>query len=234
MTDHLFDTDTRVEPAGDHAYRATLSDSWNALGGVPNGGYLLAVCLNALAGDMPLPDPVVVSATYLRPAATGAAELRTELVRAGRRVATGEVRLHQDGREIVRAIATFADLAEAQGPTTIRSAPPDLPAPEDSTDVMESAPRSPASTSPTASSTAPRSSPAGRAASRPATPTSRSGCASATAAIPTRSRSRRWSTPPPPRCSRPARPARPRSSSPSTSAAAPRPAGSPAARRPAT
>src|SRR5262245_42006541 len=140
MTDHLFDTDTRVEPAGDHAYRATLTDSWNALGGVPNGGYLLAVCLNALAAEMPLPDPVVVSATYLRPAAQGVAELRTELVRAGRRVATGEVQLHQGGREIVRAIATFADLADAQGPTTMRSAPPELPAPEASTDVIEHAP----------------------------------------------------------------------------------------------
>ena len=48
---------------------ATLTDSWNALGGVPNGGYLLAVCLNALAREMPCPTRVVVSATYLRPAA---------------------------------------------------------------------------------------------------------------------------------------------------------------------
>jgi acyl-CoA thioesterase len=140
MTDHLFDTDTRVEPAGESTYRATLTDSWNALGGVPNGGYLLAVCLNALAREMPLPDPVVVSATYLRPAAQGPAELRTELVRAGRRVATGEVRLRQDGREVVRALATFADLGKAQGRTVMRSAPPDLPAPEEAHDVTDGAP----------------------------------------------------------------------------------------------
>ncbi len=140
MTDHLFDTDTRVEPAGERTYRATLTDSWNALGGVPNGGYLLAVCLNALANEMPLPDPVVVSATYLRPAARGPAELRTELVRAGRRVATGEVRLLQDGREIVRAVATFADLDKAEGRTMMRSAPPELPAPEQAHDVIRDAP----------------------------------------------------------------------------------------------
>jgi acyl-CoA thioesterase len=137
---HVFDTDTHVEPAGDHTYAATLTDRWNALGGVPNGGYLLAVCLRALAGELPLPDPVVVSATYLRPGAAGPAEVRTEVVRAGRRVATGEARLVQEGREIVRAVATFADLAAAQGPTLTRAAPPDLPAPDAARDLMEGAP----------------------------------------------------------------------------------------------
>jgi acyl-CoA thioesterase len=140
MTDHLFDTDTRVAPTGEQRYGATLTGNWNALGSVPNGGYLLAVCLRALAAEMPLPDPVVVSATYLRPGAAGPAELRTELVRAGRRVATGEVRLSQNGREIVRALATFADLGDAHGRTVMRSAAPDLPAPERTRDVMENAP----------------------------------------------------------------------------------------------
>jgi acyl-CoA thioesterase len=140
IVEHLFDTDTHVEPAGEHVYAATLTDSWNALGGVPNGGYLLAVCLRALAHELPLPDPVVVSATYLRPGATGPADIHTEVVRVGRRVATGEARLTQDGREIVRAVATFADLAAADGPTLVRSQPPDLPAPEQARDLMEYAP----------------------------------------------------------------------------------------------
>src|SRR5215217_2213581 len=95
MTDSMFDTDTRVEPAGEHAYAATLTDRWDALGQVPNGGYLLAVTLRALAREMPLPDPVVASATFMRPAAIGAAEIATEVARAGRRVATGEARLRQ-------------------------------------------------------------------------------------------------------------------------------------------
>src|ERR1051325_6504806 len=102
IVEHLFDTDTHVEPAGDGVYAATLTDRWNALGGVPNGGYLLAVALSALQREMPLPDPVVASATYLRPGETGPAMIATEVARAGRRVATGEARLHQQGREIVR------------------------------------------------------------------------------------------------------------------------------------
>jgi acyl-CoA thioesterase len=140
MTDHLFDTDTRVERTGEQRYGATLTGSWNALGSVPNGGYLLAVCLRALAEEMPLPDPVVASATYLRPGAAGPAEVRTELVRTGRRVATGEARLVQDGREIVRAVATFADLDRADGRTRERKAPPDLPAPGQARDLMDGAP----------------------------------------------------------------------------------------------
>jgi acyl-CoA thioesterase len=125
-----FDDDTRVEPAGAGRYAATLSDRWNALGGVPNGGYLLAVALSALRRELPLPDPVVASATYLRPGGTGPAEIATEVARAGRRVATGEARLSQHGREIVRVVATFADLAAANGRTAVRSAAPDLPPPD--------------------------------------------------------------------------------------------------------
>jgi len=140
MTDSLFDTDTRVTAAGEHAYTAALTDRWDALGGVPNGGYLLAVSLNALAHELPHPDPVVVSATYLRPAAAQPAEIHTETVRAGRRVATGEARLTQDGKEIVRTLATFADLQQANGRTHVRSAPPNLPAPDDCRDLLDQAP----------------------------------------------------------------------------------------------
>jgi acyl-CoA thioesterase len=140
MTKHLFDTDTRVEPAGEDAYTAELTDRWNALGGVPNGGYLLAVALRALADSMPLPDPVVASATYLRPGAPGPARIETEVVRAGRRVATGEARLLQDDREIVRLLATFSDLGQANGRTEVQSLPPELPPPSDARDLIDGAP----------------------------------------------------------------------------------------------
>jgi acyl-CoA thioesterase len=126
----LFDEDIRVEPAGADRYAATLTDRWTALGGVPNGGYLLAVALTALQREMPVPDPVVASATYLRPGEIGPAEIETEVARAGRRVATGEARLRQQGREIVRVVATFADLAATNGRTHSRSSPPDLPPPD--------------------------------------------------------------------------------------------------------
>jgi acyl-CoA thioesterase len=137
MTDHAFDADTAVEPTGDGRYAARLTDRWTALGGTPNGGYMLAVGLRALAAEMPLPDPLVVSAYFLRPGAVGAAEVRTEVVRSGRRTATGQSTLHQDGREIVRLVATFGDLSAADGRTAGSAAPPALPPPEQAPALLE-------------------------------------------------------------------------------------------------
>jgi acyl-CoA thioesterase len=135
-----FDADTHVEPAGDHTYAATLTDRWNALGGVPNGGYLLATALRALQAELPHPDPVVASATYLRPGRAGAATIETEVARTGRRVGTGEARLSQDGKEIVRVVATFADLASANGRTLSRARPPELPPPDRAREVTADLP----------------------------------------------------------------------------------------------
>jgi acyl-CoA thioesterase len=131
MTEHVFDADT------DHVHRAKLTDRWTAIGGTPNGGYMLAVALRALRADMPLPDPLVTSAHFLRPGTVGPAEVRTDVVRAGRRVATGEARLLQDGREIVRLLATFGDLAQADGRTLMLNEPPQLPPPEETPEVIK-------------------------------------------------------------------------------------------------
>jgi acyl-CoA thioesterase len=136
MTDHAFDADTAVTRDGDGRYSARLTDRWGALGGTPNGGYMLAVALRALAAEMPLPDPLVTSAYFLRPGAVAPAEVRTEVVRAGRRTATGEATLYQDGREIVRLTATFGDLAQAKGPTAEFDDAPDLPKPEQLPDLL--------------------------------------------------------------------------------------------------
>jgi acyl-CoA thioesterase len=137
MTEHLFDADTAVHADGDHCYSATLTDRWTALGGTPNGGYMLAVALRALQADMPLPDPLVSSAHFLRPGLVGPAEVRTEVVRSGRRAATGEARLIQDGKEILRLLATFGDLEQADGRTLVLSEPPALSAPDETPDVLD-------------------------------------------------------------------------------------------------
>ena len=137
MTDHVFDADTAIEPAGEHVYATALTDRWTAIGGTPNGGYMLAPCLRALQADLPFPDPLVTSAHFLRPGAVGPAEVRTEVVRAGRRVATGEARLVQDGREIVRVLATFGDLGQADGRTLMLGEAPELPPPEETPEVLE-------------------------------------------------------------------------------------------------
>jgi acyl-CoA thioesterase len=137
---HPFDADTAVEPLGDGTFAATISGRWNRLAGGPNGGYLVAVCLKALSEVVPHGDPMVLSAFFLRPGQEGAAQVQTELARAGRRTSTAEARLVQDGKERVRVVATFGRLAHMSGRTAVFNDPPSLPAPEQSIDPLAGAP----------------------------------------------------------------------------------------------
>jgi hypothetical protein len=124
-----FDPDTRVTAVAANDFAATVSGRWNALGGRPNGGYLLGICAQALRQTValsaplkvgapqledphtPFPDPLVVSAFFHRAAVMGPARVLTENIRNGRRLATGQARLMQNDREVMRAVATFTDLA---------------------------------------------------------------------------------------------------------------------------
>jgi acyl-CoA thioesterase len=139
-TEYAFDVDTQVEATAPGVFAATVTDRWNALTGSPNGGYLLAIVLRTLSAVMPHPDPIVVSAFYLRPGAAGPAEVRTEIARSGRRVATGEASLFQDGKEAVRLVATFGDLSKADGRTLLLNQPPDLPPADQCVDPLASGP----------------------------------------------------------------------------------------------
>jgi acyl-CoA thioesterase len=127
-----FDTDTAVDRVDDGTYTATLTDRWGvaATGAPPNGGYVLAIVARALVDALPPPDPLTVTAHYLRPAASGPATVEVETVRAGRSFATGEARLVQPTGEVVRALATVGSLP-AEPPVPAASArPPQLPPPE--------------------------------------------------------------------------------------------------------
>ncbi|GLZ46279.1 hypothetical protein Acsp06_24640 [Actinomycetospora sp. NBRC 106375] len=124
--------DSASERVGDGVHVIDLSDRWCLQDGRLNGGYQLSVALRALAAEVPLPDPVVASASYLRPAMPGPARVLTSVVRAGRRLATGTARLVQGGpdgaeRDVLRLEATFADLAASPAETVDLTAPRDLP-----------------------------------------------------------------------------------------------------------
>jgi acyl-CoA thioesterase len=137
--DHAFDSDTAVVGSGPR-FVATISDRWSVGGAHANGGYVLSVCLRALAQVLDKPDPLAVSAFFQRRVLPGAAEVHTEVARSGRRLATGEARLLQGGREAVRVVASFADLSQAAGPTSISGGAPVLPPPQDCLDLFSPEP----------------------------------------------------------------------------------------------
>jgi len=122
-------------------YDGELDAGWQIGGGV-NGGLLLAVAGHALSlehGEHA--DPVSISGYYLSAARPGPAAVRTEVVRRGRSLSTGTASLSQGGEERLRVIATYGDLAGAEGEVRTTAQPPQLPPPEDCIG-MEHAPKS--------------------------------------------------------------------------------------------
>ena len=89
--------------AGDPgAYDAVIGEGWRIGGGV-NGGLLLALAGHALRLELGEPsaglpghaDPMAISAYYLSPGVPGPAVVRTDVVRRGRAVSTGQASLVQ-------------------------------------------------------------------------------------------------------------------------------------------
>ena len=123
-----FAADTAVERLDERRFAGHLTDRWLVLGdAAPNGGYLMAVAARAMAAAGDRPDPVTVSAHYVRPTHPGDVEIHTEVVKVGRRHSTVAARLLQQGRECTRLLGTFGDLTAADGPTRIDREPPQLP-----------------------------------------------------------------------------------------------------------
>ena len=126
-----------ARPGDEETFDARLGEGWQIGAGV-NGGLLLAVMGNALRArfaDDGHADPVAVSAYYLAASRPGPATLRTEVLRRGRSMGTGQVSLvqEQDGRRVerVRALATYGDLAGLPDDVRTTATPPDMPPPEE-------------------------------------------------------------------------------------------------------
>ncbi|OQD56604.1 TesB-like acyl-CoA thioesterase 3 [Streptomyces phaeoluteigriseus] len=114
LGDSEFDRDTAVTLREPGVYDTDLSAGWTVFGAV-NGGYLLAVLGRALADALPHSDPFTVTAHYLSASRPGPAVVRTETVRAGRTLSTGQASLFQyddEGREVerIRVLASYGDL----------------------------------------------------------------------------------------------------------------------------
>lgn len=114
-------------------------DSGWSIGFAVNGGVLLAAAgraLGQLLGGRGHGDPLAISAFYLGAAAGGDFTVRTEEIRAGRTVSTGQASLRQlvDGGEAerMRVTATFGDLGSLDaGDVRTTAVPPTLPPPEE-------------------------------------------------------------------------------------------------------
>ncbi|MFI2347292.1 thioesterase family protein [Streptomyces sp. NPDC019443] len=129
--DSEFDRDTAVTLRAPGIYDAELSAGWTIISAV-NGGYLLALLGRALGEALPHRDPFTVSAHYLSASQPGPAVIRTDVVRTGRTLSTGQASLFQygeDGAEIerIRVLATYGDLDALPDDVRTSAKPPAMP-----------------------------------------------------------------------------------------------------------
>jgi acyl-CoA thioesterase len=127
-----FEFDAALALAGDGPdFGAQLDGRWDGQGST-NGGFLLALATKALGEVLPFPDPLAVSGFFLRPGTPGPAEIRTEVLQAGRTTAFGQAGVYTGGKPVLRATAAYTDLdaaAARDGRTHAGGQPPDQPPP---------------------------------------------------------------------------------------------------------
>ncbi|MDF6044990.1 thioesterase family protein [Streptomyces sp. JH14] len=126
--DSEFDRDTAVTLREEGVYDAELSAGWTIIHAV-NGGYLLAMLGRALGDALPHADPFSVSAHYLTASVPGPAVIRTQVVRTGRTLSTGQASLFQfaeDGTEVerIRVLGTYGDLDALSDDIRTSATPP--------------------------------------------------------------------------------------------------------------
>lgn len=136
-----FAQETEVTPADDGRWTCWLTDAWS-IDGTPNGGYAISPVLRVLQQATGHPDPLSMTAHFLRPAIEGAAGVvRAEVLRPGRSVSTATATLEQGGRDrlvVLGAFGSLENLAASADPAIAHSsgrgdepAPPPLAHPDE-------------------------------------------------------------------------------------------------------
>jgi acyl-CoA thioesterase len=105
-----FERDTAIATVTPGHHRAELGDAW-WIGPGPNGGYMAAVLLRAIAAATADPKraPRSLTVHYVRRPERGVADIFTTIERAGRSLSTVSARLVQHDRLVAVAIAALSE-----------------------------------------------------------------------------------------------------------------------------
>jgi acyl-CoA thioesterase len=109
-----FDRDTAVRALADGVYEARIDRGWYVVRG-PNGGYIAAILLRALADTVGDPEraPRSLTVHYLAPPSDGEARIETTIERRGRSLTSVSARLLQQDRLLAIALGAFSLPREA-------------------------------------------------------------------------------------------------------------------------
>jgi hypothetical protein len=104
-----FSTVTAVTPIRPGIFAGSVSPLW-AIGGKPNGGYLLAMMGRAAAAVSAHDHVLAISAHYLTSPEPGEVEIQVEVLRGGRSASQLRVQLLQAGKPCVESLITIGTL----------------------------------------------------------------------------------------------------------------------------
>jgi acyl-CoA thioesterase len=123
LTDALAVEETR------DGYAVVVDSGWS-IGERPNGGYLMALLARAAVAASRHPEPLAVSAHFLRPPSFGAATVDVDELRTGRSVGFHRTRLIENGEAVVDARVMTGRLT-IDPPAWVADPAPAMPPPEE-------------------------------------------------------------------------------------------------------
>lgn len=111
---HLFDQQVAVpvSDAATNVVETRISAHWT-INDLPNGGYLMALLANAMLHRSTKKGLAIATATYISRSTPGKATILLEPIAASKQFERIQARLVQEGRERIRAFATFMDQSPA-------------------------------------------------------------------------------------------------------------------------
>ena len=112
-------------------YKAHIHDNFN-IGDAPNGGYCMALAVNAAQHCLDHKDPLSVSCHYMNKTLEKCdADLEVRVLNEGRSSSTVEVTISQQDKIASKFLATFGTLDRFSGFTAINDTAPSLPPVDD-------------------------------------------------------------------------------------------------------
>lgn len=119
---------TAVEQLDEGRWAADIPPGWDVLGAV-DGGVLFAIAGRAMRAATGR-EPVSLTAHYLSPGRTGAADVTVDVIRSGRTFSTARALISQAGHPVTALLGTFGGLATEPDVLIQGHQPPSWPDPE--------------------------------------------------------------------------------------------------------
>ncbi|MFK7916209.1 MAG: thioesterase family protein [Pseudomonadales bacterium] len=121
---------TAVHSIENNRFDGAIAEGWDIAGNA-NGGYLMSLAAGAMREHCGRPDPVTITAHYLRPGQAGPITIDCDTVKEGKAFATVRGSMTREGKPILTLLGAFGTLATS-GDQALRvdAQPPELPAVE--------------------------------------------------------------------------------------------------------